>query len=144
MERREVMGDRADIRLRNMDCLEALRDMRDNEFELAIVDPPYGIGMDSRRLNGRSSKGRHAVIQSQYADKIYDDAPPTREYFEQLKRVSKNRIIWGANHFISHMPFDSAGWIAWAKNGQSIAPCNSDFELAFSSFDKCAKMFTFD
>lgn len=73
----------------NMDCLEAMRKMKDNEFDLAVVDPPYGISItDSGRLKKYNAKNA-----------TWDSETPTSEYFEQLFRVSKNQIIWGGNYF---------------------------------------------
>jgi len=120
--------------------MEALRGMADNQFELAIVDPPYGIGMDSRAMNGRQSKGRHVVTQSQYAEKVWDDNPCTVAYFNELRRVAKNQVVWGANHFISRIPIDSPCWLVWYKNGQSKAPGNADCELAWASFGTAVRM----
>jgi site-specific DNA-methyltransferase (adenine-specific) len=124
--------DTLDLRL--MDCMDLMRDTPDGFYDLAVVDPPYGIGMDSRAMNGRQSKGRHPVTQSQYAEKTWDDESPSLDYFSEIARVSKNRFVWGANHFISKIPIDSSCWIVWFKNGQSMAPGNADCELAWTSF----------
>jgi len=129
--------------LRNMDCMDLMKEYPDNHFELAIVDPPYGIGMDSRGMNGRQSHGRHKVTQSQYLEKQWDSESPKEEYFSELRRVSKNQIIWGANHFISKIPFDSSCWLVWFKNGQSMAPGNADCELAWTSFKKAVRIFNY-
>ena len=104
-----------------MDCLAAMREMPDKAFNLAIVDPPYGIGMDGRKKSSRK----------EYEFKGWDIDIPNKEYFDQLFRVSKNQIIWGANYFSKYLP-GSMGWIFWDK-GQRIA--QSDGELAFSSFN---------
>jgi site-specific DNA-methyltransferase (adenine-specific) len=122
------------------DCMEYMRSLPDNAFDLAIVDPPYGIGMDSRKMNGRQSKGRHAVTQSQYAEKIWDDKAPDQIYFDELMRVSKRQIIWGANHFIDRLPIPSPCWIVWFKNGQSMAPGNADCELAWTNFKTAVRI----
>lgn len=135
---------RSEINLHRGDCMEALRGMADNSYDLAIVDPPYGIKMDSRGMNGRQANGRHRATQSQYAVKEYDDNPPEQSYFDELRRVSKSQIVWGANHFISLLPIDSPCWIVWFKNGQSMAPCNADCELAWTSFKTPVKMFRLD
>ena len=78
------------IKLHNSDCLEAMRLMKDDAFELAIVDPPYGIGMGSAM-----SSQTEGDYRSKFKEKNWDNEIPTREYFDQLKRVSKNQIIWG-------------------------------------------------
>ena len=137
------MNQRSSINIYNQDCMEAMKQMSDNEFDLAIVDPPYGIGMDSRGMNGRQSKGRYVVTQSQYDNKIWDNNPCSVEYFNELRRISCNQIIWGANHYISRMPIDSSCWIVWYKNGQSKAPGNADCELAWTSFKTAVRMYEY-
>ena len=116
------------IDLKNMDCLEAMKQMDDNQFDLAIVDPPYGIGED-----GGTNKTRGKLAKSKtYISKGWDKESPSIEYFNELIRVSKNQIVWGANHFISKIPFDSSCWIVWDKdNGMTDF---ADCELAWTSF----------
>jgi site-specific DNA-methyltransferase (adenine-specific) len=107
------------IDLKNMDCLEAMKQMNDNQFDLAIVDPPYGIGEDGG-TNGTRGKLAKSKI---YISKGWDKESPSVEYFNELIRVSKNQIVWGANHFISKIPFDSSCWIVWDKdNGETARP----------------------
>jgi len=129
------MGDRADIRLHNMDCLEALRDMRDNEFELAIVDPPYGLG---KRLSdgGRNAKLKNTPMASLYRESTGWDCAPKKEYFDHLLRVCKNVIIWGGNYF--DLP-PSRCMICWDK--KQHMPTLSAWELGWTSFDKPSKIF---
>ncbi len=120
---------RANIQLHRGDCLEAMRAMRDNQFELAIVDPPYGE--TCKLTGGKAAKDGYA----EYWDKItekgnWNIAPPV-EYFAELFRVSKNQIIWGANHYPQHLR-PSSGWIFWDKGQRDFS--FSDGELAFSSF----------
>lgn len=118
----------------NRDCMEAMREYQDKHFDLAIVDPPYGIGEDGRKNHTRSNLAK----ASDYRDRTkYDCYKPGPEYFEQLFRVSKNQIIWGANHF-GNMPASPA-WIIWdKKNGENDF---ADCELAFSSFEIAARKF---
>jgi site-specific DNA-methyltransferase (adenine-specific) len=115
------------IDLKNMDCLEAMKRMDDNQFDLAIVDPPYGININSSgRLGHYGGKG-----------KTWDKETPKDLYFIELKRVSKNRIIWGANYF--NMP-PTRCFLIWDKKqpqGVSFASC----EYAWTSFDQSAKTF---
>ena len=116
---------RADIRIYNEDCLEALKKMPDNYYSLSIVDPPYGININM-------NMGRKKGERKKHKDKDWDKGIPTPEYFEQLFRVSKNQIIWGGNYF--PLPLTKS-WIFWDKNvpeGVSFA----DGELAWTSFDK--------
>ena len=121
------------IDLKNMDCLEAMKQMDDNQFDLAIVDPPYGIGMDGGYIGGEGKNfiGKK-VKPKNYKKKDWDKNAPNKEYFDELIRVSKNQIVWGANHFISKIPFDSSCWIVWDKdNGETDF---ADCELAWTSF----------
>ena len=117
--------------VQNRDCMEAMAEFPDKFFELAIVDPPYGIGMDGVRKSTSSHGGR-----KEYIFKGWDNQVPEKRYFNELFRVSKNQIIWGANYFTSFLP-GSMGWIFWDK-GQRI--CNSDGELAFTSFDRALRV----
>lgn len=125
-------------KLYNMDCMEGMKEIPDNYFELAIVDPPYGIGE-----SGSSNKTRSKLVKSkQYKDyEGLDKEPPRKEYFDELFRISKNQIIFGANHFISHIPYNSPCWIVWDKcNG------NNDFadcELAWTSFNTAVRQFRY-
>ena len=122
----------------NEDCLEGMKRLPDNYFDLAIVDPPYGIGENGSRNHTR---GKIAKSKNYKAFAGFDIEPPSNDYFKELFRVSKNQIIWGANHFISRMPFDSSCWIIWDKqNGETDF---ADCELAFTSFKSAARKFQF-
>lgn len=104
-------------RFDNIDCMIGMAEYKDNHFDLAIADAPYGIG-----------GGSNATL------KKYDDSVPDKEYFIELVRVSKNQIIWGGNYFSTLIPFNSTHTIVWDKeNGASFM---SDAEIAFTSFDK--------
>ena len=94
-----MMTPRANIQLFNEDCLPAMRQMKDNEFNLAIVDPPYGIGIDGQK---ESKKGRKSD-RKEHLKKGWDNTMPTADYFEQLFRVSRNQIIWGGNYFVRYL-----------------------------------------
>ena len=117
--------------LRNMDCMELMRQYPDKHFDLAIVDPPYGIGRDGSKKSTSSHGGRKA-----FDFKGWDAKTPDDLYFLELNRVSKNQIIWGANYFTQYL-YPSMGWIFWDK-GQRI--CGSDGELAFSSFNRALRV----
>jgi len=133
----------------NEDNMQLMARYSDKYFDLAIVDPPYGIGEDGLKnhsrgkpvtINGSKSK---AVCKSQkFTPKSWDNKPSSKEYFNELKRVSKNQIIWGANHFIENLPYqNSSCWIIWNKeNGDSDF---ADCEMAWTSFKKAVRMFTF-
>lgn len=112
-----------------------MKQIPDKYFDLAIVDPPYGINMDGGKIGG-DNKGQ----AKNYKQKEWDKSPPKEEYFEELIRVSKNQIIWGSNHFISKIPFDSPCWIVWDKdNTGNFADC----ELAYTSFQTAVRKFQF-
>ena len=119
------------IELLNIDCMEYMRGLPDKAFDLAIVDPPYGIGRDGSKKTTSKHGGRKA-----HEFKGWDNATPNKKYFDELKRISKNQIIWGANYFSEFLP-PSMGWVFWDK-GQRI--CNSDGELAFTSFQKALRV----
>jgi site-specific DNA-methyltransferase (adenine-specific) len=111
--------------LYNMDCMEAMKDIPDKYFELSIVDPPYGIGVDKMTLGN----GKRRVFRG---NESWDNKKPTQEYFTELFRVSKNQIVFGANHFISSLRLDSPCWIFWDKGtGDNDY---ADGELAWTSF----------
>ena len=93
------------IDLHNQDCLEAMKQMKDNQFDLAIVDPPYGIGKKFK--GGESAKMNFNEIVSKGWDEV-----PTKEYFEELQRVSKNQIIWGGNYFFDNL-YNTRCIICW-------------------------------
>ena len=108
----------------NADNLEIMRGMKDNEFDLAIVDPPYGIGISSN------------PVRQQHEKKDWDNAIPTPEYFEQLFRVSKNQIIWGGNYFPLKPTQCFLIWDKKQPHDFSLAMC----EMAWTSFSKPAKI----
>jgi len=144
------------LSLFHADCMDIMKQYPDKYFDLAIVDPPYGIGEDGRKSKGRTTrvdgtirngidKRNGATIYRKTADysvKEWDNEPPSYEYFVQLFRVSKNQIVFGANHFIENIPnANSSGWIVWNKvNGNSDF---SDCELAWTSFNKGVRKFDF-
>lgn len=125
--------ERCKLDLRLGDCLEAMREMEDNAFDLAIVDPPYGINAE---------QGTNRASRKMFSDKEYgwDNSAPDLEYFEELMRVSKNQIIWGANHFIENIPLaNSKHWLIWDKLNPDR--CFADCELAWGSNIDNARIF---
>ena len=100
----------------NIDCMEAMSQMKDNEYDLAIVDPPYGIGMDNQKVRTKPDRPNTYLRkgETQYKNSEWDNAPPRKKYFTDLFRVSKNQIIWGANYFTQNIP-NGRGWIYWDK-----------------------------
>lgn len=124
------------IELYNADCMDLLRKMPDKAYDLAIVDPPYGIGIDGQKQsickNPKHSRKHHDT-------KGWDKLPPPI-YFSELQRVSKNQIIWGANYFVPMLDKGTKGWIVWFKGQTGLTM--SDCELAYSSFDVPTRVVT--
>ena len=124
------------------DCMDYMKTCEDNAFDLAIVDPPYGIGEDASHNNsGDRPTVKWANPNSQKYKTFNDTSPPKQEYFSELERVSKEQIIWGANNFTNHLP-PSSGWIVWDKKAD-IKEHLSMCELAYSSFDKKCNRFEY-
>jgi site-specific DNA-methyltransferase (adenine-specific) len=121
-----------------IDCMEFMRSCKDKQFDLAVVDPPYGIGEDGLKNHSRGKIAK----SKEYTNKQWDRTPPNYAYFEQLIRVSKNQIIFGANHFIQNIPdANSSCWIVWDKeNGETDF---ADCELAWASFNTAVRRFKF-
>jgi len=126
------------------DCVKALKRFNDKHFDLAIVDPPYGIGADKAqnnaamqriKANGKSKAGRGWKL---YTDTDWDNEIPTADYWAELRRVSKNQIVWGGNYFTEYLP-PSMGWIVWDKGQRDFSL--ADGELAWTSFDKAMRIF---
>ena len=116
-----------------MDCMELMAKYPDNYFDLAVVDPPYGIGQDGGKFRGRKGGGNRILPK-----KNWDREKPSAEYWKQLFRVSKNQIVWGGNYFTDYLN-QSRGWIYWDK---LMGGDFSDGELAWTSFDKVLKKIT--
>jgi len=117
----------------NEDNMALMARYPDNYFDLAIVDPPYGIGADKQSIKPilvKQKNGTNLKVKNtnKYTQKDWDNKIPTDEYFIELKRVSKNQIIWGANYFGL-----IGGYLVWDKlNGE----CDQfDCEIAYNSFN---------
>ena len=118
------------IDLQNIDCMQLMAQYPDKYFDLAICDPEYGIGASEMTMGSGKKK--------EYTKgKKWDTQPPAKEYFEEVFRVSKNQIIWGANYFTDKLPV-SKSWIFWDKClNKDIS--FADGELAWTSFDRVLK-----
>jgi len=126
------------IELLHIDCMEYMATMPDKAFDLAIVDPPYGIGEDG----GNKNRGRKADNYSRkviHIKKDWDSSKPKKEYWDELFRVSKNQVVWGGNYFSEFLP-SRMGWIFWNK---LIGGDFSDGELAWTSFNRALRMYTY-
>lgn len=122
----------------NCDCMIGMKQFPDKYFDLAVVDVPYGIGESGGKNHTR---GKLATAKDYKSFSGNDLEPPDDTYFKELFRVSKNQIIWGANHFISKIPYDSHCWIVWDKdNGETDF---ADGELAWTSFDTAVRIFKY-
>lgn len=122
------------LTLLNVDCMEYMATVPDKYFDLAIVDPPYGIGMSGGNVG---YKGFNDLER-----KDWDSSIPEDEYFLELRRVSGNQIIWGGNYFKVVWP--TRGYIVWDKGAGFKGRTFAESELAFTSFDRNAKTFTHD
>ena len=123
------------INITNEDNMKLMARYEDNHFDLAIVDPPYGIDANIKR--GDTGKNKH-IKQKDYHVGDWDSEIPSAEYFEELKRVSKNQIIWGGNYFVDYLNNTSC-MIVWDKvNGTNYY---ADCELAWTSFKTSVRKF---
>ena len=122
----------------NGDCMEYMKTMPDKYVDLCICDPPYGIGEDGSKNHSRGLLAKSKDYKGFHGGDI---SAPTEDYFKEIRRVSKNQIIWGANHFISRLPIDSSCWIVWDKqNGETDF---ADCELAWTSFKTAVRKFEY-
>lgn len=131
--RKEIIGNAT---LYCGDCMEGMKEMNDKAFDLAIVDPPYKVDMSG----GKSPKNGFKSHAHWDKMKTWDHTRPTREYFDMLARVSKNRIIWGANYYPEHLA-PSMGWVFWYKMQDNFS--FSDGEFAYTSFESKARIFQY-
>jgi len=134
------------MNITNEDNMKLMARYEDNHFDLAIVDPPYGIGENNEQYKSRNinridnRNGNPVVIKHKgYKKKEWDSKSPDKKYFKELKRISKNQIIFGANHFIENIPnANSSCWIVWDKDNTGDF---ADSELAYSSFRTAVRNF---
>ena len=121
----------------NIDCIEGMKQYPDKYFDLAVVDPPYGLGIDGQKLNNTNKNPKHNRKAHDF--KGWDNAIPNEEYFKELFRVSKNQIIWGGNYFTEYLKPTKA-WIFWYKGQNDLTM--SDGEMAWTSFSKVTRQVT--
>lgn len=120
------------INLHNMDCMEFMRSLSDKAYDLAIVDPPYGIDWLDQVSN--PNKGKN---WSEYEYKAWDKSAPSPEYFTELRRVSAHQIVWGGNYMVENLG-STPCWVIWDKMQEFSGAV---FEMAWTSFDSPAKAF---
>jgi site-specific DNA-methyltransferase (adenine-specific) len=121
------------IQIINGDCMEAMKEMPDKAYDLAIVDPPYGIEINTYR---EQSKHNGLGVKRQW--NLDWNIKPGAAYFHELARISINQIVWGGNYF--NLP-SSEGWIVWDKENGDIK--FADCELAWTSYNRAIRQFTF-
>ena len=126
------------ISIYHSSCLPLMRKVPNDYYDLAIIDPPYGLSTDMDMFGDSGTRrGKSLAKRGKYNARSWDSKSPSKQYFNELFRISKNQIIFGANHFISKIPFDSPCWIIWDKvNGDNKY---ADCELAWTSFNCSAK-----
>ena len=142
----------------NCDCMEYMRTMPDKAFDLAVVDPPYGIGIDRHKENrgikviggGGQPFGckKNQTIQcrekqsceSKFYPAFDDSSPPNEEYFRELERVSRHRIIWGGNYFLDYLGSASC-MIVWDKGRRGLD--QADCEIAWTDLKGQSRVFNF-
>jgi len=125
------------LQITNEDNMELMARYEDNHFDLAIVDPPYGINVNVSigRRKGDKKSNYHKFAGE-------DSAIPSKEYFDELFRVSKNQIIWGGNYMTDYL-YPSSCWLLWDK-GFSEDVTFAQYELAWSSFKSSAKKYDYN
>ena len=121
------------ITITNEDNMQLMSRYPDKYFDLAIVDPPYGIGAENHA--GKKENG-----WKQWDKKNWDNEIPNKQYFEELKRVSKNQIIWGGNYMTEYL-HASMGWIIWDKGQRDFSL--ADGEMAWTSFNKAMRIWEY-
>ena len=123
------------IEITNEDNMAMMARYPDKYFDLAIVDPPYGIGADKAQNNGGEKFG-----YKKYKDSDWDSSIPSQDFFIELQRVSKNQIIFGGNYMTEFLK-PSMGWIIWDKGQRDFSL--ADGEMAWTSFNKAMRIFEF-
>jgi site-specific DNA-methyltransferase (adenine-specific) len=116
--------------------MEYMATLPDKAFDLAIVDPPYGINETAHRVNNRTRK----APSKKYHDALWSQPTPPAEYFRELERVSKNQIIWGGNHLAALIGRNSTSWLVWKKFTSGYF---ADCELAYTSFKTAVRLFEY-
>lgn len=127
----------------NCDCYEYMRTLPDKYFDLCIADPPYGIAADARQQNRAGKQHGNAAAASRDYGTVqsWDLQAPAQEVFDEIFRVSRHQVIFGANHFISRMPYDASCWLVWDKDNGNNG--YADCELAWTSFPTAVRKFRY-
>ena len=122
------------------DCLEVMRGMGDNSVDLVLTDPPYGIGIAKKGTVGGQTGFKGTKLR-QYGNQEWDNNIPSKEYFDEIIRISKNQVIFGGNYFVEYLT-NSSCWIVWDKKEHDKSNF-ADCELAWTSFKTAVRKFTY-
>ena len=125
------MFQKNNLKIINADCMDIMKNYEDNYFDLAIVDPPYGIGISGQKKSISKNPKHNRKF---HKNKNWDNEIPNQNYFNELFRVSKNQIIWGANYYVKYLNKGTKGWVFWFKGQNGLTM--SDGEIAYTSFQK--------
>ena len=121
----------------NEDCMEGMKRYPDKYFDLAVVDPPYGIGRDNQKLTICKNPKHN---RKQHLKKDWDSEIPSANYFQRLETVTASQVIWGANYFVKYLSKATKGWVIWYKGQQGLSM--SDAEIAYTSFNQPTRVIT--
>jgi len=125
--------------VKNIDCMVGMAEYPDKYFDLAVVDPPYGLDLANMNMGAGKSKKASKIENRKWKPKDWDKNTPDKSYFNELKRISKNQIIWGGNYFDLGICKNYIIWDKEIPNGLSFADC----EMAWTSFNSAPKMFKY-
>jgi len=121
------------------DCLEVMKEMANNSIDVILTDPPYGI---MQMMYGKNQTREKLAKTKNYGEYKWDKAIPDKIYFDEMKRISKNQIVFGGNYFVEYLN-NSSCWIVWDKHGGGKYDNDfADCELAWTSFRKAVKRYS--
>ena len=118
------------------DCMDILKQLPDKCIDLVLTDPPYGIGIDGQK-QCECKNPKHN--RKEHKQKEWDSSIPSKDVFDEMRRVSKKMIIWGANYFNEFLEQGHKGWIVWDKCQDGLTM--SDCEIAYTNFDTPTRIF---